>query len=107
MDLLENKTLDYVEFELLDQHWKGYVVEWNRVRDLEIIVVADEKKFRIRPESETTRDRYVSVQEALVDLWDGKSLSEPHVTTVRFFLKTKRWGWWVAIPAAIFLYFSK
>ena len=111
MDLLQNKTLDYVEFENLDQHWTGYVTNWNKKVDLEIIVDAG-KIFRIRPRTEKYRDRFVVVFDSLVDLGEysdkgWKSLSEPRVQDVRFLIKQKRWSWIFYLPLAIFLYLSK
>ena len=114
MDLLVNKTLDYVEFENLDQHWTGYVLNWNKKVDLEIIVDAG-KIFRIRPRTEKYRDRYVVVFDSLVDIGEyypdqdshWKSLSEPRVQDVRFLIKENRWSWILTLPLAIFLYLSK
>ena len=118
MDLLVNDALDYVEFENLDQHWTGYVIDWNKKVDLEIFVDAG-KTFRIRPHDEIYRDRYVVVFEALVDLGEydpypkglstehWNSMSEPRIQNVRFMLKYKRWSYWVAVPIAIIFYLVK
>ena len=117
MDLLENGTLDYVEFRSLDLHWKGYVKSWIYEADSVTIYVTvksptyGEQEFRLRIENSVYRDRDLLVLKGLVDqgylgaTWESWSI--PIETPISFFLTKKRWGYWVAIPVAIFLYFNK
>ena len=118
MDLLENNYLDYVTFEALDSEWKGYITKWDQqLSDLVLIVDAEVVGpkplggyFRLRLEEEIFRDRYVLIHSALVDLGqqqtDWVSKSTPMETKVTFFLKKKRWGFWVW-GIAFILYFIK
>ena len=104
------ETLDYVEFELLDEHWKGYVTYYD---DEKIIVQASGSFFRLRIINKA-EDRYIWKTTALIDRGDWypertaswESKSTPLEKTATFFLKKKRWGYWVWI-LAIILYFVK
>jgi hypothetical protein len=115
--LLTNNVLDYVEFFALDQHWKGFVIDWNHEHETTIFVQEGNTQFRIRPLTEKIKTANYVIYEADVDLgryspekslsnwWE--SLSEPHKQDVVFFTKFKRWSYWVAVPIAIILYLIK